>query len=93
MAQQQLRKRRLEEKLGLNQEQTIKSGFDQETIDIVWDIMNKKCELRDHPLIKHNEQSEPSWVFFLVVYDLHAAIWAVEYILLYCYILFIYILT
>ncbi|XP_029204167.2 uncharacterized protein LOC114968218 [Acropora millepora] len=78
MAQQQLRKRRLEEKLGLNQEQTIKSGFDQETIDIVWDIMNKKCDLRDHPLIKDNEQSEPSWVFFLVVYDLHAAIWAVE---------------
>ena len=76
MAQQQLRKRRLEEKLCLNQEQTIKSGFDQETMDIVWDIMNKKFELRDHPLIKYDKQSR--WVFFLVVYHHHAAIWAVE---------------
>lgn len=76
MAQQHMRKRRLEEKLCLNQEQTIKSAFDQETMDIVWDIMNKKCELRDHPLIKYDEQSR--WVFFLVVYDFHAAIWAVE---------------
>ena len=79
MAQQQLRKRRLEENLGFNQVQTIKSGFDQETIDIVKDIMSKKCELRDHPLlIKHDEQSKPKWVFFLVVHDLHPAIWAVE---------------
>lgn len=79
MAQQRLRKRRLEEKLGLNQEQTIKSGFDQETMDIVWDIMNKKCDgLLDHPSINHDEQSWPSWVFFLIVHDVHAAIWAVE---------------
>lgn len=79
MAQQSLRKRRLEEKLGLNQEETIKSGFDQETMDVVWDIMNKKYDgLLDHPSIKHDEESWPSWVFFLVVHDIHAAIWAVE---------------
>lgn len=79
MAKQSLRKRRLEEKLGLNQAELIKSGFDQETMDIVWDIMNKKCDgLRDHPLIKQSESSWPSLAFFLVVHDVHAAIWAVE---------------
>lgn len=79
MAQQSLRKRRLEEKLGLNQEETIKSGFDQETMDIVWDIMNKKYDdLLDHPKIKQDEESSPGWIFFLVVHDIHAAIWAVE---------------
>ena len=79
MAQQSLRKRRLEEKLGLNEDQTIKSGFDQETMAIVWDIMNKKYDgLLDHPLINYDEQSWPSWVFFLIVHDVHAAIWAVE---------------
>lgn len=79
MAQQSLQKRRLEEKLGLNEDQTIKSGFDQETMAIVWDIMNKKYDgLLDHPLINYDEQSWPSWVFFLIVHDVHAAIWAVE---------------
>ena len=79
MAQQSLQKRRLEEKLGLNEDQTIKSGFDQETMAIVWDIMNKKYDgLLDHPLINYDEQSWPRWVFFLIVHDVHAAIWAVE---------------
>lgn len=79
MAQQSLRKRRLEERLGLNEDQTIKSGFDQETMAIVWDIMNKKYDgLLDHPSINYDEQSWPSWVFFLIVHDVHAAIWAVE---------------
>lgn len=79
MAKQSLRKRRLEEKLGLDQPETIKSGFDKETMTIVWDIIHKKYDgLRDHPLIKQDEASWPSWVFFLVVYDIHAAIWAVE---------------
>ena len=79
MANQSLKKRRLEEKLGLNQAETIKSGFDQETMKIVWDIMNKKCDgLRDHPSVKKDEASWPNWVFFLVVHDIHAAIWAVE---------------
>ena len=41
MAKQILRKRRLEDKLGLNKQEVIKSGFDQETMDIVWDLMNK----------------------------------------------------
>lgn len=79
MTQQSLRKRRLEEKLGLNQNETIKSGFDQDTMDIVWDIMNKKYDgVLDHPSIKHDEKSWPSWVFFLIVHDVHASIWAVE---------------
>ena len=71
MAQQSLRKRRLEEKLGLNEDQTIKSGFDQETMAIVWDIMNKKYDgLLDHPLINYDEQSWPSRVFFFFFFFL-----------------------
>lgn len=58
MAKQSLRKRRLEEKLGLDQPETIKSGFDKETMTIVWDIIHKKYDgLRDHPLIKQDEAS------------------------------------
>ena len=80
MAKQGLRKRRLEDKLGLNKQETIKSGFDQETMDIVWDLMNKKYDgLHDHPRIKSEpEETWPNWIYFLVVHDTHAAIWAVE---------------
>lgn len=80
MAQQRLRKRRLEEKLGLNEDQPIKSGFDPDTMTITWDVMNKKYDgVLDHPKIKQeDEASWPNWVFFLIVHDVHAAIWAVE---------------
>ena len=80
MAKQALRKRRLEDKLGLNKQEVIKSGFDQETMDIVWDLMNKKYDgLHDHPRIKSEpENAWPNWVYFLVVHNVHAAIWAVE---------------
>ena len=79
MANQHIRKRLLEEKLGLTQNDIIKSGFDQQTIDIVWDIVHQKYEsLRDHPLISQDEPSWPDWVFFLVVHNTHAAIWAIE---------------
>lgn len=76
---QQLRKRDLEEKLGLTENNIIKSGFDQETIGIVWDIVNKKYDgLRAHPSINRDENTWPDWVFFLVVHNIHAAIWAIE---------------
>ena len=80
MAKQVLRKRRLEDKLGLNKQEVIKSGFDQETMDIVWDLMNKKFNgLHDHPRIKNEpENTWPNWIYFLVVHNVHAAIWAVE---------------
>ena len=79
MANQQIRKRRLEEKLGLNEDNIIKSGFDQETVGIVWDIVQQKYESpRDHPLIAQDEATWPDWVFFLVVHNTHASIWAVE---------------
>lgn len=80
MARQELRKRRLEDKLGLNKLEVIKSGFNQETKDIVWDLLTKKYDgLHDHPQIKcEPEGTWPNWVFFLVVHNIHAAIWAVE---------------
>lgn len=80
MAKQFLRKRRLEDKLGLNKQEVIKSGFDQETMDIVWDLMNYKYDgLHDHPRIKSEpENTWPNWIYFLVVHNTHAAIWAVE---------------
>ena len=79
MATQQLRKQRLEEKLGLQHGEIIKNGFDQETLDIVWDLYHNKYEsLRDHPLIYEDVDSWPDWVFFLVVHNVHAAIWAIE---------------
>ena len=80
MAKQALRKRRLEDKLGLNRQEVIKSGFDQETMDIVWDLMNHKYDgLHDHPRIKNEpENTWPNWVYFLVVHKTHAAIWVVE---------------
>ena len=78
MANQTIRKRLLEEKLGLNQRDIIKSGFDQETISIVWDIVNGKYELRDHPLMTKDVDSWPDWVFFLVIHSTHASIWAIK---------------
>ena len=80
MATQNLRKRRLEEKLGLNKQGEIKSGFDGEIMDIVWDVLSKKYDgLHEHPRIKSEpEQSWPNWVYFLIVHNTHAAIWAVE---------------
>ena len=84
MAAQTLRKKRLEDKLGLNlnKQESIEygHGFDQETIDIVWDVMNGKYDgLHEHPRIKSEpEDAWPNWVFFLVVHNTHAAIWAVE---------------
>jgi hypothetical protein len=79
MANQQIRKRLLEEKLGLNQNDIIKSGFDQEIVSIVWDIVHNKYEsLREHPLIKQDETTWPDWVFFLVVHSTHASIWVIE---------------
>ena len=78
MANQTIRKRLLEEKLGLNQDDIIKSGFDKETVGIVWDIVNRKYELRDHPLITKGVDSWPDWVFFLVIHNKHASIWAIE---------------
>ncbi|XP_028405832.1 uncharacterized protein LOC114528410 [Dendronephthya gigantea] len=79
MANKQIRKRQLEEKLGLAQNDIIKNGFDQQTIDIIWDIVHQKCDgLRAHPLISQDEASWPDWVFFLVVHNTHAAIWAIE---------------
>jgi hypothetical protein len=79
-ANQSIRKRLLEEKLGLNQNDIIKSGFDQETVSIVWDIVNKRYDtLEEHPLIaKDDDESWPDWVFFLVVHNTHASIWAIE---------------
>ena len=74
---QELRKRKLEQKLGLNQPEEIKSNFDPEILDIVWDVLSGKYDgLQDHPKIK----SEPDvdWVYFLVVHNLHAAIWAIQ---------------
>ncbi len=79
MANQSIRKRLLEEKLGLNQDDVIKSGFDQETVSIVWDIVNRKYEsLRDHPFITEDVDKWPDYVFFLVVHNKHASIWAIE---------------
>ena len=80
MAKQALRKRRLKDKLGLNKQEVIKSGFDQETMDIVWDLMNKKYDgLHDHPRIKGEpEQLLAKLGLFFVVHNVHAAIWAVE---------------
>ena len=80
MATQELRKKKLEDKLGLNRQDVIKSGFDRETMEIVWDLLNKKYDgLHDHPLIKREpEGTWPNWVYFLVVHNTHASIWAVE---------------
>ena len=79
MTNTQIRKRHLEEKLGLNRNDIIKNGFDKETIGIVWDIVNHKYEsLREHPLIAQDEATWPDWVFFLVVHNTHASIWAIE---------------
>ncbi len=80
MANQKLRKRRLEDKLGLNNPEVIKSGFNQETKGIVWDLITKKySDLHDHPQISSEpEESWPNWVYFLVVHNIHASIWAVE---------------
>lgn len=76
-AKQQLRKRKLEEKLGLDQKATIKSNFDGEILDIAWDLLSGKYDgLMEHP----NVRSEPEvdWVFFLIVHSIHASIWAVQ---------------
>ena len=79
MTNTQIRKRHLEEKLGSNRNDIIKKGFDKETIGIVWDIVNHKYEsLREHPLIAQDEPTWPDWVFFLVVHNTHASIWAIE---------------
>ena len=78
MENQQVHKRRFKEKLGLNQK-NIKSGFDKETVDIAWDIVQQRYESpRDHPLIAQNEATWPDWVFFLIVHNEDASIWAVE---------------
>ena len=79
MSNTQIRKRLLEEKLGLNRNDIIKSGFDKETVGIVWDIVHKKYDsLREHPLVAQDEATWPDWVFFLVVHNTHASIWAIE---------------
>lgn len=77
---QGLRKRRLEDKLGLNQPEVIKSAFGQETKDIVWDLLTKKYSgVHDHPrIMSEPEATWPNWVFFLIVHNVHASIWAVE---------------
>ncbi len=79
-ARQGLRKRRLEDKLGLNKPEVIKSAFAQETKDIVWDLITKKYSgVYDHPMIMSQpEETWPNWVFFLLVHNVHASIWAVE---------------
>ena len=75
--QQQLRKRRLEEKLGLDQKATIKSNFDGEILDIAWDLLNGKYDgLQEHPNV--STEREENWVFFLMVHNVHASIWAVQ---------------
>ena len=75
-SQQKLRKSRLEEKLGLKQADIIKSNFDTEILDIAWDILNGKWDLREHPRVK--DEPEVDWVFFLIINNLHASVWAVE---------------
>ena len=67
----------LKEKLGLNKEVDIKSRFDPEVFDILWDLLNKKYDgLLSHPKITGEPEKE--WVFFLVVHNVHAAVWAVQ---------------
>ncbi len=79
-ARQGLRKRRLEDKLGLNKPEVIKSAFNQETKDIVWDLLTKQYSgVHDHPrIMSEPEETWPNWVFFLIVHNVHASIWAVE---------------
>ena len=67
----------LKEKLGLSKEVDIKSRFDPEVFDILWDLLNKKHDsLLSHPKIRSEPDEE--WVFFLVVHNVHAAVWAVQ---------------
>ncbi len=79
MADQQIEKRRLEENLGLNRDDVVQSGFDEEIVDIVLDLMNKKHEsLREHPSIAQDHDAWPEWVFFLVTHKRNAQIWAIN---------------
>lgn len=78
MANQRAKKRRLEEKLGLNHG-AVNSGFDQGIVDILWDMMmNGYNDPREYPLIKQNRESWKNWYLFLVAREGHAAILAVD---------------
>ena len=79
MAEQQIEKRRLEENLGLKRDDVVQSGFDEEIVDIVLDLVNKKYEsLREHPLVAQDRRAWPDWVFFLVIHEGNAQIWAID---------------
>lgn len=72
---QNLRKKQLEEKLGLRQGDQIHSNFDRSIMKITWDIVQGRHSVFDHPDLK--DEPDEEWVYFLVVHNTHAAVWAV----------------
>ncbi|KAK6188128.1 hypothetical protein SNE40_004378 [Patella caerulea] len=71
-----IRKRQLEEKLGLWDEEYIKSNFQWEITNITWDILNGRYDIFSHPSLKDEKNEE--FVFCILIKDIHASIWAVK---------------
>ena len=79
MANTGIQKRRLEEKVGLNREDLRRCGFEQEIVDIVWDVVNHRYRnIFEHPLVTQDEDNWPDWVFFLVSFQANPSIWTVK---------------
>ena len=79
MANTRIRKRRLEEKVGLNREDLRRCGFEQEIVDIVWDVVNHRYRnIFEHPLVTQDEDNWPDWVLFVVSFQANPSIWTVK---------------
>ena len=79
MANTRIRKRLLEEKVGLNREDLRRSGFEQEIVDIVWDVVNHRYRnIFEHPLVTQDEDNWPDWVLFVVSFQANPSIWTVK---------------
>ncbi|ESO90953.1 hypothetical protein LOTGIDRAFT_163461 [Lottia gigantea] len=76
MVSSKIRKRQLEEKLGLTNDGLITSNFNPDITGIVWDILHEKFNLFTHPRLKDEQESD--YVFFLIVRNIHASIWAIR---------------
>ena len=78
MANTRIRKRLLEEKVGLNR-QDLRCGFEQEIVDIVWDVVNHRYRnIFEHPLVTQDEDNWPDWVLFVVSFQANPSIWTVK---------------